>query len=244
MEKRSLSFSSSTLKMIAMLSMLIDHTWIALISGNIWMNCLGRLAFPIFAFELVEGYFHTHDVKAYAKRLFLFALISEIPFDLIAGGTIFYPFHQNVMFTLLLGLVSISAIDQAQTEPLASQRMKYACYVTLSLLIALFGMVDYSIFGVFMILVFYFTRQKPLSTVWQFIAMAFINCYLLAGQAIQLGSFAFPIQGFALLALPLIWLYNGKQGIQSKAFRLFGYLFYPLHLGILAMLCFAGISIG
>ena len=124
MEQRNLSFSSSTLKIIAMLSMLIDHTWIALISGNTWMNCLGRLAFPIFAFELVEGYFHTHDVKAYAKRLFLFALISEIPFDLVAGGTVFYPFHQNVMFTLLLGLVAISAIDQAQTEPLASQRMK------------------------------------------------------------------------------------------------------------------------
>ena len=103
--------SAMTLRLVAITCMLLDHLWATLVPGSDWMTFLGRLAFPIFAFQIAEGFFHTADVKRYAKRLLLFALLSEIPFDLIQASTVFFPFHQNVLFTLLLGLWAISALD-------------------------------------------------------------------------------------------------------------------------------------
>ena len=67
-------------------------------SWNDWLTCIGRIAFPIFAFMIVEGYFHTRDLKKYVKRIFIFALISEIPFNLALGSRLFYPIHQNVLW--------------------------------------------------------------------------------------------------------------------------------------------------
>ena len=101
-----------TLKYLAMFMMLLDHLWATIVPGNDWMNYIGRLAFPIFAFQIVEGYFHTKDYKQYLKRLFIFALISEIPFNLMASGSYIYPFGQNVIFTFIYGIVSIQAIEE------------------------------------------------------------------------------------------------------------------------------------
>ena len=97
--------NSNALKILAMAFMLLDHLWATIIPDNQWMTCVGRLAFPIFAFMISEGYVHTSDFKKYAKRLLIFGLISEIPFNLMSAGGFFFPFHQNVMFTLLLGLL-------------------------------------------------------------------------------------------------------------------------------------------
>ena len=111
MKQTKFDISSAGLHILAMALMLCDHLWATVIPGNNWLTCIGRLAFPIFAFMLVEGYFHTHDLKRYALRLLLFALISEIPFNLFYISYPFFPFHQNVMFTLLLGLLAIRQID-------------------------------------------------------------------------------------------------------------------------------------
>ena len=85
--------SAAMLHIIAMTFMLMDHLWATLLPAQDWLTCVGRLAFPIFAFMAVEGYFHTHSFKKYILRLLLFAVLSEIPFDLMYGGTWFYPFH-------------------------------------------------------------------------------------------------------------------------------------------------------
>ena len=97
-------FTATPLTAIALFCMLLDHMWATIVPGREWMTCVGRIAFPIFAFELAQGYTHTHDLRAYAKRLLLLAVVSEVPFDMVVGGTYFYPWHQNVAWTLLAGL--------------------------------------------------------------------------------------------------------------------------------------------
>ena len=85
--------------------MLCDHLWATVIPGSNWLTCIGRIAFPIFAFLIVEGYTHTRNLKKYVMRLLLCAALSEVPFDLVMGGRAFYPFHQNVLWTFLIALV-------------------------------------------------------------------------------------------------------------------------------------------
>ena len=104
---------ANALKIIAVVLMMLDHLWASVIPGNRWMTMLGRCAFPIFAFMVAEGYVHTSDVKKYMKRLFVFALISEIPFNLFYIGAPIFPFHQNVMFTLLYGLLILYQLENS-----------------------------------------------------------------------------------------------------------------------------------
>lgn len=120
-----IDLSAAALHIIAMALMLMDHLWATLLPAQDWLTCAGRLTFPIFAFMTVEGYFHTRNLKRYALRLLLFALLSEVPFDLMYGGTWFYPVHQNVIWTLL-ALVPIWLYRGRQG--CHSKPFQYACY--------------------------------------------------------------------------------------------------------------------
>ena len=104
-------FSSNALKIIACVSMLIDHIGIVFVDNNLFMRAVGRLAFPVFAFLLVQGLLRTSDVRRYLLRLGIFAVVSEMPFDLAMHDTIWYPGAQNIFFTLTAGLFAIYAMD-------------------------------------------------------------------------------------------------------------------------------------
>lgn len=231
MEKNRFGLDSTALRLLAILFMVLDHLWATVVPGNLWMTCLGRLAFPIFAFQLCEGYRHTSDFRRYSLRLLLFALLSEIPFNLFYAGSVIFPFHQNVMFTLLLGLLAIRQADRLHRE----EGIKKKSLRGLTLLLIFAGSVvlfpDYGLMGVMTVLCFFVFRDHRL---FQLAAMAVLNIFAFKGQTIpvSLGALAydFPIQGFALLALPLIWLYNGQKGPGGKGLRLFWYIFYPLHM--------------
>ena len=214
--------SAAALHILAMALMLMDHLWATLLPAQEWLTCAGRLAFPIFAFMAVEGYFHTHDLKKYTLRLLLFALLSEVPFDLMYGGTWFYPVHQNVIWTLLLGILGIHLMETVR------KKQKTGLYLLVSALVVVagavlgtLGMVDYYGAGVLLA------------------ALYWVNVELLGGlmYPIQLFGIDFELcqQGLALLALVPIWLYRGRQGYHSKPFQYACYAFYPVHMMLLAL---------
>lgn len=237
MEKeKSKGLSSFVLHIIAMSLMLCDHSWATLFPEQEWLTCIGRIAFPIFAFMIVEGYFHTSNVRKYMLRLLVGAVISEVPFNLMVASSPIYPFHQNVMWTFLIGLAAIVLIEKAkQKKKWWLTGLVSIVVVVFSFLIGTLAMVDYFGVGVLMVLVFYFFRGKK----WwcyagQFVCMVILNVYMLGGYTynFQIGGVEIEIvqQGFALLALVPIWLYNGEQGHHSKPFQYFCYAFYPVHM--------------
>ena len=115
-EKRA-GLSAMTLKYIAMATMLVDHMGYVLFPWILWLRCVGRIAFPIFAFQIAEGCIRTHDRRRYALRLLLFAVLTEVPFDLAFSGRPLDPSYQNVLWTLLAGALVCWAADWAQRTP-------------------------------------------------------------------------------------------------------------------------------
>ena len=234
--------NANTLRFLALGFMLLDHLWATLISGNLWMTCLGRLAFPIFAFQIAEGFFHTHDRRRYAMRLLIFAVISEIPFNLMMESSMIFPFHQNVMFTLLLGLMSISCIEKLRNRPNGKTVVKMVLALLGILLLATIGFVDYGPLGVLTVVTFYLFRGFRGVWILQLAAMLMMNVFLFEGQTIPFHLanqlIEFPIQGFAVFALFPIWLYNGQKGHSSRALQYGAYAFYPVHMLILSLLVF------
>jgi len=230
--------SGSTLKYIAIITMLIDHfgaaffiVFTSFYAGTACfaqadilyqvMRGIGRTAFPIFCFVLVEGLYHTHDVKRYLLRLFAFALVSEIPFDLAFAGKPFYLDYQNVFFTLFLGLLTIWAIDTVSHKEI-NPNLQWIVKILIAAagcLTAWLLQTDYDYKGIILILLLYlFHDQKFLCTL--------VSCMSLLWEA--------P----ACLAFIPINLYNGKRGISLKYFF---YLFYPVHLllyGLILHFCF------
>ena len=239
MKTHPFALSSAALHIIAMFCMLCDHLWGTVIPGNQWLTIVGRLAFPIFAFLIVEGYTHTKDLRRYALRLLLFALFSEIPFDLMLSGRVWNPLHQNVLWTFLLGLWMIHLNEQARrTERVWLISLTAIGTLALGMLLGTLGMVDYYGAGVATVLVFYFFRgRRWWDLAAQICALYYLYTETIGGLYFEVkllgGSFEIVQQSLALFALLPIWLYNGHQGYHARWFRLFNYLFYPVHMLLL-----------
>lgn len=218
--------STFTLKIIAILTMLIDHISAVFINDGsqlFWVTRgIGRLAFPIYCFLIVEGYYHTKNVKKYMLRLATFALISEVPFDLCFRHKVFNFGYQNVFFTLLLGLCAVYGIDQWKKKYNAQQMMELMgtfAIAMVAMFIAQVLLTDYNIYGILLILCFYMMRGRKVSLVLSVTAITAIMSH--------------PVQYCALIAFLPIFLYNGRKGPNVK--YLF-YIFYPAHLMILYLI--------
>lgn len=226
--------NSNSLKILAMILMLLDHLWATIVPGNQWMTNIGRMAFPIFAFLIVEGFIHTSNFKKYLKRLFIFALISEIPFNLIYTGSMIFPFHQNVLFTLLLGLLCINEIDKMKKTTSFKSRFGSSLKILLFLLVSIVGFVDYGLTGVLTIIVFFVFRDCKLSWLWELISLILLYIVFFKGQSVivNIGSFEYflSLQGIGILSLIPIWFYNGTKGKKNKFIQYAFYLFYPVHM--------------
>ena len=240
--KKPFEFTSFSLHILAMVCMLCDHLWGTVVPGNEWLTCVGRIAFPIFAFMIAEGYCNTSNLRKYATRLFVFALVSEIPFNLAISGRLFNPLHQNVLWTFLIAIWMMHLNSLARQKG-GRVRKALTCMGTFALgsLLGLITMVDYFHVGVMTVLVFYFFRGRNWAErLLQLAALWYLNCEVLGGLVYEFELagrvFTFHQQGFALLALIPIWLYRGKQGPYGPGIRRLYYWFYPAHLLILALI--------
>lgn len=237
-----MEITSMSLHIMAMLFMLCDHLWGTIVPGNDWLTCIGRISFPIFAFMIVEGYFHTSNLKKYVGRLLIFAVISEIPFNLALGSQIFYPIHQNVLWSFLISIGLIHWNERVRAKNKIWQRVFVGIgSILLGYIIGLVTFVDFYHAGILTVLVFYFFRQRKWwSYIGQFLGLWYINMELLGGFGYEIvvggHTYFFMRQGLALLALIPIWLYRGKQGYHSKTLQYMYYLFYPAHLLVLGLL--------
>lgn len=221
MEGQRKGLSQEALKLIACVTMLIDHIGYCLVPG-IACRLIGRIAFPIYCFLLVEGAYYTRNPKKYGLRLLIGALLSEIPFDLALFGGINMT-HQNAMMTMLMGYVMILCMERA------GGFWKYVLLVPFYLAAQKLHP-DYSGMGMAMIALFAWTRGIRGERLLQLVGMA-VLCW--GRFMVTIGTVRVPLEMFALLALIPISLYDGRKVTRSKTVQWSFYLFYPAHLIVL-----------
>lgn len=261
--------SGSTLKLLAVISMLFDHFGRIVLENGYLMNStrsmisdeqyaristmsdvcgwIGRMAFPIFCFLLVEGFVHTKNLKKYMRNLLLFAILTETIYDWSFTGILFNIYQQNVMFELLLGIIALYMIRREEKfvkEKIRVVNEKEA--ESISIIIAILIIIilgkaaeslylDGGLYGISLIGMFYLLRKQKIAKFFAGIGiLLFYNCYLVGG------GFDFSPENFldisllaGVSALLLIFGYNGQRGRRVKYFF---YAFYPMHLLILKIL--------
>ncbi len=242
-KKRTWETTSFFLHILAMACMLCDHLWGTVVQGNDWLTCIGRLTFPLYAFMIVEGYFHTKNLKKYVGRLLLFAVLSEIPFNLAMGSRVFFPIHQNVLWSFLIAIGLIRLNEKVKEKRIWLRILVGVSSVCIAYVGGIVTFVDYYNAGILMVLTFYFFRgRKWWCFLGQLACMWYINFEILGGFSYEVPLFGeihfIERQGIALLALIPLWLYRGKQGYHSKWLQFVYYAFYPVHLLILGLIKF------
>jgi len=242
-EGRRRGISGSTLKIIACVTMLIDHLGAFVLLSMIHsgyrysdfdiIKCydifrdIGRVAIPIFIFLMIQGLYHTSDVKKYIGRMAIFALISEIPFNLARTSNIIEIGSCNVFFTLTLGLVAIASIRYytCRDKGPFGKGVVIIAMVLSAIIVTLIG-ADYGIFGVMAAIVGYvFMYEVKLPS---FRSKCLLSIIGITAILISMDS----SENYAIFAILPVVLYNGKRGFKLKYFF---YLFYPIHLIVLFM---------
>lgn len=220
--------TSFVIKIIACFTMVLDHIKYAIPSTNNFITVyLGRLSFPLFAFLISEGFTHTSDLKKYYKRLLLFGVVSQIPFMLFRTLTGEWKML-NIMFTLLLGLMSITIYEK--------ESRKWISIPAVIIIIILGDLinVDYSWFGVLLVFLIHLFKNKKVLLVILGSIVTFVFYYTLYGSIIfELKYLLLVI--CTMLSFCFIMAYNGKQGKKMKSFF---YWFYPIHMLIVYGLSF------
>ena len=211
--------SSFVLKIIAIVTMFIDHIGYAIFGNFSFFNYIGRIAFPIFAFQISEGYIHTKNLKKYFLRLFIFALISQIPFMLF-GKIISNDFTLNIFFTLLLGLTSIYIYDKSKHKIIG------IISAILIGFLANFSHCDYGFYGVAIIFLFYVFKNDIIKSSIFFMIATIIR-YIIPILKYSFHEVYLNLLICTLVPIIFISLYNGKKGKDTKYLL---YLFYPIHL--------------
>ncbi len=214
------------IKIIACVTMVLDHIKYAIPeTEGILTNYFGRLAFPLYAFLLTEGYVHTKDLKKYYYRMIIFAIISQIPFMLFR--TLVGEWKMlNIMFTLLLGLIAITVYDKEKRK-----------YISIPIIILLIWMgkilkVDYGWYGVTTVILLYLLKNNKSFIPFSYLLLLIVYYY----SRIKSFNFGTEIILYILFSWSstfIMMIYNGKEG---KKLKYFYYIFYPLHMIIIYLI--------
>lgn len=222
MEKRGLS--QETLKVIACVTMLLDHIGAIFVSGYT-LRIIGRIAFPIFCFLMAEGAYYTKNPRKYTLRLVIGALLSEIPFDLAFRRSLTLQ-TQSVMVTLLLGFLAIEAIQKTENGLIK------LTITAIGFLLGQLFKTDYGGYGVLLIILLSQTRGQW----WLQTVLVAAVAWMMNSVKIPVFGMKIPIEMFAVLAMVPIGLYSGRKSSNNKAVQWAFYLFYPVHLTVLVVI--------
>ena len=213
----------TSLKLIARISMVFDHVGDMFFPGALWMRMIGRLAMPLFSFCIAEGYAHTKNKQRYLLRMGVFALVSEIPFDLAFEGRVGLG-HQNIMLSFFLAILALMLFDRIRgegKEHAAGKTLLGILCVCAVAVLALVLRADYTLFAVLAVFLFYVLRNRhPLLRCG--VGVSFLALTRTVGYYRATG----------LSLIPLL-LYNGKRG---RGLKWLFYAFYPGHLLLLYLL--------
>jgi hypothetical protein len=213
----------TSLKLIAMISMVFDHVGDMFFPGALWMRMIGRLAMPLFSFCIAEGYAHTKNKQRYLMRMGVFALVSEIPFDLAFEGRVGLG-HQNIMLSFFLAILALMVFDRIRgegKEHAAGKTLLGILCVCAVAVLALVLRADYTLFAVLAVFLFYVLRNRhPL-----------LRCGVGVGFLALTRTVGY-YRATGLSLIPLL-LYNGKRG---RGLKWLFYAFYPGHLLLLYLL--------
>ena len=213
----------TSLKLIAMISMVFDHVGDMFFPGALWMRMIGRLAMPLFSFCIAEGYAHTKIKHRYLLRMGVFALVSEIPFDLAFEGRVGLG-HQNIMLSFFLAILALMVFDRIRgegKEHAAGKTLLGILCVCAVAVLALVLRADYTLFAVLAVFLFYVLRNRhPL-----------LRCGVGVGFLALTRTVGY-YRATGLSLIPLL-LYNGKRG---RGLKWLFYAFYPGHLLLLYLL--------
>lgn len=216
--------SGALLKWLGIITMTIDHVGAGIIQYynldsaadlSEWYmisRMIGRLAFPIFVFLIVQGYQHTSNLKKYLVRLFIFAVISEVPFDLMGSNQLFSMGHQNIFFTLFIGVAGLAVLEHFEMK---NQILPQIVALILSIFTAELLNTDYGWYGILFIFGVGILRDQK-------IGQTLFGVVMGTGQLL-----------IASLAFLPIWFYNGERGRQNKWFF---YFYYPAHLFVIYLI--------
>ncbi|MBR3039406.1 MAG: hypothetical protein IKI20_01935 [Lachnospiraceae bacterium] len=234
----------STIKWVAIVTMLIDHIRFTLIPTspqwagilNTAFSCIGRIAFPLFAYLLADGFLRTRSRQNYFLRLLIFAFVSEVPYDMMRDGKYLSFSHQNVIFTLLISFAAMWVVSLFREMEFFKERknLRFFCEAAvciLAIVAAHYSHSDYGYIGVMTVLICFYgmliAKDNPAIAVFRPDLIAFAGgvCMLTALDETEI---------VALTGGFLIWAYHGKTGV--KVPKVVSYGFYPLHMLLLVML--------
>lgn len=222
------------LKLLACVIMFLDHFAYLGFAGSYAteFRVIGRIAFPIFCFLLCQGFMHTRSREKYVLRLAIGAVLSEIPFNLMKTGEFFSLGHQSVMVTLLLAFAMAYLMEKTPNQLLKLLLLPVFCFLADVI------NTDYAAAGVLMVAVFLFTEKLPVKIPVKLLlqtALLIIPQLLMGGKKLDIMGIHVPMQLFAVFAMVPIALYSGKKLTRCKAVQWGFYLFYPVHILILAL---------
>ncbi len=207
--------TSNLIKIIAMLTMLIDHIGAVLFPHLLYLRIIGRIAFPLFAFLLVMGFKHTRNLNRYLFRLLIFGLISQVPYHFLAPGRI------NVILYFFVALLSLALYNKHKNHIYIPV---LAGIITESL------NMSYGAYGIIAIYIFYFLYDRKIH-----LSIAFILLNLL-----YLGAYSNYIQPLSIMSLPFLFI--NLKSIDIKMNKYIAYLFYPVHISVILLIKYYGLS--